>query len=66
MLGPGLLLLPAIENTVFQKGCCKRYACVMLGPSCLEMVFALLIEIIAFYFQIVKIEIWVPSLEKPI
>ena len=66
MLGPDLVLLPAIENTVFQKGHRKRYAFVALSPTGLEMVFALLTEIITFHVQIAIIEIWVPSLERPI
>ena len=65
-LGPGLVLLPATEKAVLQKGRRERYAFVALGSSGLEMVFALLTEVIAFHVRIAIIEIWVPSLERPI
>ena len=65
-IGPGLVLLPAIENVVLQKGRCEKYVFVAFGPSGLEIVFALLTEVIAFHEQIAIIEIRIVSDESPI
>ena len=65
-LGLGLMLLPAIVNAILQKGHCKRYAFVALYLIGLEIVFALLTEIITFHVQIPIIEILVSWLERPI
>ena len=51
------MLMPLIENAVFQKDRHKRYLFVAFGPGGLKMVFALLTEIIAFHMQIAIIEI---------
>ena len=65
-LGPVLVFLPAIENVVLQKIRHKRYVFVALGANGLEIIFALLTEVIAFYVRIAIIEIRVPSFERPI
>lgn len=41
----GLMLLPTIEDMTFQETCCKKYAFVILGTYCFEIVFALLVKI---------------------
>lgn len=41
----GLMLLPSIEDIVFQELCSKRYALIPQKASNFKMVFALLIEV---------------------
>ncbi len=64
--GPGLMLLPAMEDAVLQEGRRKRYAFVALGSVGLKVIFALLTKIIAFQVRVAIMEIRVPGLQRPI
>ncbi len=64
--GPGLMLLPAMEDAVFQERRCKRYAFVALGLGGLKVILALLTKMIAFHVRVAIIEIRVPGLQRPI
>ena len=65
-LNPVFVLLPAKKNPILEKKSCKRYALMALGPSCLKMVFALLTEVIAFYVQILIVQVRVLCFEGPV
>lgn len=61
-----LILLPAEVDPIPEKRDCKRDAFIAFGFSSFEMVLALLIEIIAFYMQVPKVQLEVPGFEKPV
>lgn len=44
----GLLLLPMIENIIFQEAYYKKYMLLFFGTSSFKIIFTLLIEIVAF------------------
>ncbi len=60
------MLLPAIEDAVFQEGRRKRYAFVAPGHGGLKVILTLMTKMIAFYMRVAIIEIRVPGLQKPI
>ncbi len=64
--GPGLMLLPAMEDAVLQEGRRKRYAFVALGPVGLKMILAFRTKMIAFHVRVAIIEITVPGFQRPI
>lgn len=43
------MLLPAEENTILQKACCKKHVSVAFSSSYFKIVLALLVEVIVFY-----------------
>lgn len=60
-----ILLLTEIDPFSKEQGC-KKYAFVALRTNCLEIVLALVTEIIAFHMQVFIIQVRVPSLEEPV
>lgn len=52
---PGLILLPAEVNLILEEQSYKRYAFVTLGFSDFEIVFALLIKVVIFHVQVLKV-----------
>lgn len=57
MFSPGLLLLPAIENAIFQEDFYEKYTFLTLDPDCFEIVIILLTKKIALHLQITIIEV---------
>lgn len=64
MLNVDLVLLPTIENMVFEKVRSRRYALVSLSFSCFKMVFGLLTKVVAFSIQVTIVKIWIPGFER--
>ena len=60
------MLLPALEDAVFQEERRKRYAFVAFGPVGLKVILALLTKMIAFHVRVAIMEIRVPDLQKSI
>ena len=58
----GFILLPTIEDIIFQKQNIKRYALIIFGYSSLKIVFVLLTKVVIFYVQITIIKIRVLGL----
>lgn len=48
MLDAGFVLLPIIEDTVFQKTYSKKYVFVSLSSSGFKIIFALLTKVVVF------------------
>lgn len=66
MFIPSFILLPPIENAVFQKSFCKKYVFVSLIFSTLKIVFALQTKLITFHVKIDIIEVRVLKLKIPV
>lgn len=64
MFGPSFMLLPSIENVMFQESFCKKYEFVALSPSSLKIVLTLLTNVITIHLQNAIIEVRVLDFEK--
>lgn len=60
------IILPMEENPVFKKRCYIKYMLVTLGSCRLEMVLALLTEVIAFYIQVSIVQAWISCFKRPV
>ncbi len=65
-LGPGLMLLPTVKDTILQKRCYKGNALIALGIHYFKMVLTLLVEVITLQVRISIVQIGVPGLEYPV
>lgn len=59
-LDPDHVLLPAEVHPITKEQGCKRYALVALGSSSLEMVLALLTEVVAFHVRVPIVQVRLP------
>lgn len=55
------MLLPTMEDAVFQERSSKGYALMALGSGGLKVVLALLTEVITFHVRVAIIKIRVPG-----
>lgn len=63
-LDKSLLLLPTIQDLVFQEIDSKKYTFMSLSFSNFKMVFTLLIETVIFYIQVTIVKIGILRLEQ--
>ena len=62
-LGPSLILLPTIKDTILQESCHKNNALVAFSTHYFEMVFVMLAKVIALQIKISIVQIRVPELK---
>lgn len=58
------MLLPIIQDTVFQEKSGKRYSLFTLGPSYFEIILKLPTEVVVFHFKIFRIEVLILGFER--
>ncbi len=63
---PGLVLLPTIENTVFQESCYKKYAFVSLCSRSFKIVFISLTKVVVLDMRVIIVQVGILRFDRSI